>query len=70
MFVVHFYENNNNLLIQLLTQIPSVEQEIKIKGRKGKIISVKNVEENVVHANVFFEPIKKSKTKEVKKKNR
>jgi hypothetical protein len=70
MFVVHFFENNSIVLTQLLNHIPTLDGDIKIKGRKGKIISINKVEENIVHAYVTFEQIKPSKAKEVKKKNR
>ncbi|WP_342598182.1 hypothetical protein MHB48_11270 [Psychrobacillus sp. FSL H8-0483] len=57
MFAIHFFENNTRLLIQALRRIPSVEEELKIKGRKGKVISVKMMEENIYHVHVEFEKI-------------
>ena len=36
MFAIHFIENNTLVLSQLLRRIPSIDEDIKIKGRKGK----------------------------------
>lgn len=57
MFVVHFFENNSKVLTQLLRNIPSVDENLKIKGRKGKVQMVKNLEDNVFHINVEFEKV-------------
>ncbi len=59
MFAVHFYEKNNLLLSQLLNQVPSLNSEIKIKGRKGKIVSINEVAENKFHIQVELEAVKK-----------
>ena len=59
MVVVRFLENKTVVLSQLLKQIPSVDENIKIKGRKGKVTSIENVKENVIHAHVVFEQVKK-----------
>jgi hypothetical protein len=56
---VHFFDNSTNVLTQLRQEIPNVEQEIKIKGRKGKILSVIQLKEDVFQANVEFEKIVK-----------
>lgn len=72
MFVVRFFENNSLVLVQLLKHVPSVDEIIKIKGRKGKVLSVKKIEENQVHVNVFFEQVSKNQPilKDTKKKKR
>jgi hypothetical protein len=57
MFGVYFFENNTLILSQFLKYIPSVDTDIKIKGRKGKVFSVKMVEENRFHVHVNFEKI-------------
>lgn len=57
MFAVHFFENNTRVLIQALRTIPSVDEDLKIKGRKGKVISVKMMEENIYHVHVEFEKV-------------
>lgn len=43
MFAVSFLENKNVLLIQLLKRIPSVGEELKIKGRKAKVLNRRQV---------------------------
>ena len=72
MVAVHFIENNNVVLTQLTKQVPTVNEDIKIKGRKGKVLSVKNIDQNVIHVQVQFEQLTKSKVSIVdnKKKKR
>jgi hypothetical protein len=60
MFVVHFYENKNALLNQLLKRVPAVGEDLTIKGRKGKVTSVTEVDEKTVHVHVTLEAIKKA----------
>jgi hypothetical protein len=62
MFAVHFFENKNLLLSQLLNRVPSVGEQLKIKGRKGTISGVINVEENKYHVQVELEKVVKGKT--------
>jgi hypothetical protein len=59
MVVVHFIENNAVVLSQLREQIPSVNEDIKIKGRKGKVLDVKKIEENIIQVHVFLEKVSK-----------
>ncbi|QGQ46192.1 hypothetical protein [Metabacillus sediminilitoris] len=72
MVVIHYFEDKTLLLSQLVKQIPSIDENIKIKGRKGKVLSVKNVEGNHVHVYVMFEKVVKQQalSKETKKKKR
>lgn len=73
MFAVHFMEKNIIVLTQVLRDIPVVEDNLKIKGRKGKVISVQETEENGIHVQVEFEQIvdkNKAATKELGKKKR
>ncbi|OAS82129.1 hypothetical protein A6K24_13810 [Metabacillus litoralis] len=69
-YVIHFIENNSVQLVQLVNNIPSVDENIKIKGRKGKVLSVKTIEENKVLVNVLFEKVNKNQPniKDTKKK--
>jgi hypothetical protein len=60
MAVVHFLENNSVVLTQLLQTVPSLNQDIKIKGRKGKVVNVNQIEENVVHVHVTLEKVVKN----------
>ena len=61
MFVVYFFENKNLLLNQLLNSVPSVGDDLTIKGRKAKVSSVTNVDEKKVHVQVILEIVKQSK---------
>lgn len=61
MFVVYFYENKNPLLNQLLKRVPSEGEDITIKGRKGTVSSVTNIDEKSVHVQVIMENAKKNK---------
>ncbi|MFC4322965.1 hypothetical protein [Litchfieldia salsa] len=72
MAVVHFIEERSIVLSQYLTNIPTVDENIKIKGKKGKVLSVKEVEENHFHVHVFLEPSLKIQpiSKDAKKKKR
>lgn len=60
MAVVHFLENNSVVLTQLLQNVPSINQDIKIKGRKGKVVNVSQVEENVVNVYVELDKVLKN----------
>ncbi len=72
MFAIHFIENNTLVLSQLLRRIPSIDEDIKIKGRKGKVLNVKQMEGNLYHVHVWFEPVVKyvPTLKDNKKKKR
>ncbi|MEH7250955.1 hypothetical protein V7111_02380, partial [Neobacillus niacini] len=74
MFVVHFLENKNVLLSQLLKNAPTVGEEVVIKGRKGKVSNVTQIGEKHFHVQLFFEKVKVNKGKTVvdnsKKKKR
>ncbi|NHC40657.1 hypothetical protein G6549_11810 [Bacillus sp. MM2020_1] len=61
MFAVHFIEKDNVLLTQLLNKLPTEGEELKIKGRKAKVSSVKKVDELNVHVLVTIEVVTKSK---------
>ncbi|MCR2823549.1 hypothetical protein [Lederbergia panacisoli] len=61
MFAVYFFENKNVLLNQLLKRVPSVGEDIIIKGRKGKVLSVDSIDERKVHVQVALENVSKKK---------
>jgi hypothetical protein len=61
MFAVHFIEKDNVLLTQLLNHVPTEGEELRIKGRKAKVYSVKNVDELNIHVHVTLEVVNKSK---------
>ena len=72
MVVVHFLEKNTVVLSQLRSDIPSVDEQLKIKGRKATVLSVKKMDEKVVHVQVLFEVVKQAPQilKDTKKKKR
>ncbi|MFF3024770.1 hypothetical protein ACFVRR_19295 [Gottfriedia sp. NPDC057948] len=59
MIVVHYFEKNVELLNQLLKNVPSEGDTISIKGRKGKVLSVNQINDKHVHVIVELEVIKK-----------
>lgn len=61
MFVVTYYENRNVLLTQFLKSLPEEGQNVKIKGRKGKVTSVSPIDEKKVHVYVALEAVNKNK---------
>lgn len=61
MFVVHFFDNKKLLLNQLLKRVPSVGEDLTIKGRKGKVSSVENIDEKNYHVQVMLETVNKNK---------
>lgn len=72
MVVVQFFENNSLVLSQLREHVPSVDENIKIKGRKGKVLSVKEINEKLIHVHVTLEKVVKQQLllKDNKKKRR
>lgn len=59
MFVVYFFENKNLLLNQLRQNPPSVGEDLRIKGRKGKVASVESIDEKTIHVHVTLETVTK-----------
>lgn len=59
MYAVHFFENKNQLLTQLLKTVPTEGQDLKIKGRKAKVTTVTAVDEKTIYVQVTLEPIVK-----------
>ncbi|MFS0864375.1 hypothetical protein [Fredinandcohnia sp. 179-A 10B2 NHS] len=71
MYFVHYYENKNLVLTQFVQNVPSVGQDIKIKGRKGQVSDVTNIDERNYHILVSLETKSKNKlTLDPKKKKR
>jgi hypothetical protein len=60
MFDVYFFENKNLLLSQVRKLVPAEGEDIKIKGRKGKVLNVTSVDEKKIHVHVSLETISKS----------
>lgn len=57
MYAIHFYENNNYVLNQVLRNIPAIDENVTIKGRKGKVTNVQEIKENVYYVFVEFEKV-------------
>lgn len=57
MVTIHFFENSTNVLTQLRQEIPNIDQQVKIKGRKGKVLSINQVKDHVYQVNIEFEKI-------------
>ena len=60
MFVaIHYFEKNTSVLSQCLERIPEVNETIKIKGQKGKVVNVVQIEDGKYHVHVELEKITK-----------
>ncbi|MBY0030626.1 hypothetical protein H7K20_26480 [Priestia aryabhattai] len=59
MVAVHFFENRKLLLSQLRENIPSTGDNLKIKGRKGTVVLVNDIDEKNVHVEVALEKVVK-----------
>ncbi|RFB18845.1 hypothetical protein DZB84_00895 [Bacillus sp. HNG] len=70
MYVVHYFENKNLLLTQLVQTVPSVDDAIKIKGKKGKVSKVIDIDERNIHVQVELDRIVKKKAVDDSKKKR
>lgn len=72
LFAIHYLENNTPVLSQCLERIPQVNENLKIKGRKGKVVNVLQIEDNKYHVHVVLENMinKEQLLKDDKKKKR
>lgn len=61
MFTVHFLNDKAVLLTQLLRSVPAVGADVRIKGKKGKVTSVKQIDDTTVHVHVVLEKVTVSK---------
>lgn len=59
MVAIHFFENRKLLLSQLRENIPSTGDDLKIKGRKGTVVLVNDIDEKNVHVEVALEKVVK-----------
>lgn len=57
MYAIYFYENKTYVLNRASRSIPSADDQVVIKGRKAKVVSVLQVKENVYHVFIEFEKI-------------
>ncbi|MCM3584266.1 hypothetical protein M3182_00740 [Mesobacillus maritimus] len=70
MYVIHFVEDKKRILTQFVQKIPSVDDQVKIKGKKAKVIRVEPQEQKQVDIHIVTEKIVKKNTKEPPKKRR
>lgn len=61
MFDVYFFENKDLLLSQLRNRVPSIGEDLTIKGRKGKVSSINSITERKIHVQVSIETAIKTK---------
>ncbi|MBO0589256.1 hypothetical protein [Sporosarcina sp. E16_8] len=57
MYSIHFYEGKTYLLNKASRIIPSVNENVRIKGRNGKVNNVQEMGENRYFVLVEFEKI-------------
>lgn len=62
MFFIHYLENNTSVLNTFSERIPEANEQIKIKGRKGKVINVIQADGHKYYVHVDFEKIVKKET--------
>jgi len=62
-FAVHYFENKTHLLSQCLQRVPEVNENLKIKCRKGKVLEVIQIEGSKYH--VYVELEKKNNKKQL-----
>jgi hypothetical protein len=72
MVTIQYYENNSLFLCQLVHQAPSVDENIKIKGQKAKVIRINEVNEKLTHVHIVIEKIVKKPllSKELQRRKR
>jgi hypothetical protein len=61
MYIVYFLENKNVLLNQLRKTVPAEGEALTIKGRKGKVTSVTNVDEKTIYVQMVMDAVNKNK---------
>ncbi|MGY3715915.1 hypothetical protein ACWE42_10360 [Sutcliffiella cohnii] len=61
MYVVHYLQGREVILTQLRQTVPSFDEGLKIKGRKGIVTNVNIVDDKHVHVQVVLDPIIKNK---------
>ncbi|KGR88626.1 hypothetical protein CD30_18120 [Ureibacillus massiliensis 4400831 = CIP 108448 = CCUG 49529] len=71
MYIVTFYEKSALVMSKLTTILPSVDEKITVKGRKGTVIKVDQIDERKIDVYVEFEKVvKKQVVIDDKKKKR
>ncbi|TYS68284.1 hypothetical protein FZC76_11135 [Sutcliffiella horikoshii] len=70
MYFVYFMENKNVVLSQYRKELPNVDEELKIKGRKGKVLSVNHVDDRHIKVHVALEKVVKKGFVDLSKKKK
>ena len=68
MYSIHYYEGNTYILNIASRIIPSVNENVRIKGRNGKVIKVQEMAENRHFVFVEFEKLVDKRKLDLKKK--
>ena len=70
MVVVHYLVKDVELLNQLHNSAPAVGDAIVIKGKKGKVVSVKQINDKHVHVHVELEVVKKTQVSAIEQRKK
>ncbi|MCM3617483.1 hypothetical protein M3936_07820 [Sutcliffiella horikoshii] len=70
MYFVYFMENKNVVLSQFRKELPNVDEEVRIKGRKGKVLSISHVDERHINIHVNLEKVVKKGFVDLSKKKK
>ncbi|MGD6774851.1 MULTISPECIES: hypothetical protein [Bacillaceae] len=70
MYFVYFMENKNVVLSQYRKEFPNVDEELRIKGRKGKVLSVTHVDDHHINVHVALEKVVKKGFVDLSKKKK
>lgn len=62
MYNVTFFENRSLIMSKLTTTIPTENENINLKGRKGTVLRVEKLDEKHVHVHVALEKVIKKAT--------
>ncbi|MGD7007456.1 hypothetical protein [Metabacillus sp. 84] len=58
---VHFFDGKSIVLSQMVKRVPAIGEDIKIKGRIGKVLEIVSIDEKNARILVAFESVSKSK---------
>lgn len=58
MFAVHYFENKREILHRLQDNIPSEGDQIRIKGRNGRVLSLTPIDAKNIYVHILLEPKK------------
>ncbi len=70
MYFVYFMENKNVVLSQYRKELPNVDEELKIKGRKGTVLSVSHLDDRHINVHVALEKVVKKGFVDLSKKKK